>query len=183
MTTIGEQDPERLILDAADQLFASRGVQNVTMAEIRDAAGVSMRRLYQTVGKKPELVARWLDDRDQRWLVRFDRSVNQHIADGATPIDAVFEVLKHLIASENYRGCVFLRTLYELPTLPSPIRDEIIAHKKAFADTINLHVGRKDLILLIDGAITHSVLNRSVAPLEQARQLVNQLPTDKDNPR
>ena len=41
------------ILAAADQLFYPHGVTAITMADIRDSAGVSLRRLYSrcTPGK------------------------------------------------------------------------------------------------------------------------------------
>ena len=194
--TITDADGERRILDAADALFAARGVTDVTMADVRDAAEVSMRRLYRFVDGKPELVASWLADRDRRWLDRFDTAVDRRLADGATPVDAVFDVLAEVLVDGDYRGCAFLRTLTELSPLPEPIRAVIVAHKRAFAQSLALRLvtadaGRGDgvdgdgLLLLVDGAITHAALQRDLTPIRRAQRLAHllltPLPITKDH--
>ena len=57
--TMSVDDAERAILETADQLFYERGIALVTMADVRDAAGVSMRRMYQLYPSKADLVAAW----------------------------------------------------------------------------------------------------------------------------
>lgn len=181
--TVPDEVGERRILDAADALFAARGITDVTMAEVRDAAQVSMRRLYRFVGGKPELVARWLADRDRRWLAEFDRLVDQRLDEGAPLVDAVFDVLADGLDADDFRGCAFLRTLTELSALPETIRSVIVAHKQAFADDLARRLGADgdDLILLVDGAITHAALHRDVAPLRRAQRLTHLLLTTKDD--
>ena len=39
-------DPRQHVLETADRLFYGRGVQAVGMDELRQAAGVSLKRLY-----------------------------------------------------------------------------------------------------------------------------------------
>ena len=49
-------------LDAAEELFYSRGIQAVGMDDIRNASGVSLKRLYQLFPAKEQLVT----DRDEQ---------------------------------------------------------------------------------------------------------------------
>ena len=60
--TITDDAAERLVLDAADRLFYEHGIAGVGMAEVRDASGVSLRRLYSQHASKGDLVAAWLRD-------------------------------------------------------------------------------------------------------------------------
>ena len=46
------------IFAAADRLFAQRGFENVTVAEIADAANVSVKTLFTYVSAKEELIFR-----------------------------------------------------------------------------------------------------------------------------
>lgn len=65
---MGRTDAERL-LDAAEALYYARGIQAVGIDEVRTAAGVSLKRLYQLYPSKQHLVAAYLDARDERWQI------------------------------------------------------------------------------------------------------------------
>jgi AcrR family transcriptional regulator len=54
------------VLDAAEALFHEPGVQSVGMDEIRSAAGVSLKRLYQLYPAKDRLIEAVLRHRDRR---------------------------------------------------------------------------------------------------------------------
>ena len=62
---------QRSVLRAADELFYAHGISGVVMSDIRDASGVSMRRLYAMYPSKSELVAAWLTDRHDTWMAWF----------------------------------------------------------------------------------------------------------------
>ena len=57
------EQSNRAILDAADELFYASGINAVSMVEIRDRAGVSLRRLYDLYPSKSDLVLGWLTKR------------------------------------------------------------------------------------------------------------------------
>ena len=61
--TMSVDTARRAVLRAADDLFYVHGIGGVVMSDIRDASGVSMRRLYSMFPSKSELVAAWLTDR------------------------------------------------------------------------------------------------------------------------
>src|ERR1700712_3165814 len=62
-----EEAARERIIAAADELFYGRGVQSVGMDEIRGAAGVSLKRLYQLFPSKEALVEQMLLERHRTW--------------------------------------------------------------------------------------------------------------------
>ncbi|MDP1804484.1 MAG: helix-turn-helix domain-containing protein [Acidimicrobiales bacterium] len=97
-----------LALPAADELFYAHGIAGVVMSDIRDASGVSMRRLYTMCPSKRELVAAWLTERHDTWMAWFTTSVDRHIAAGADPALATFDAIADWVSAPGYRGCAFI---------------------------------------------------------------------------
>lgn len=107
------------ILDAAEKLFYGRGIQAVGMDELRTAAGVSLKRLYQCFPAKHDLVEAYLRRRDTRWRTALAQYVDAH-ADG--PADrplAVFDWLGDWFAEDGFRGCAFINAYGELGRPPA----------------------------------------------------------------
>jgi AcrR family transcriptional regulator len=71
----------QLLLDTAGRLFATRGVDHVTMSEVADAAGVGKGTLYRHFTGKTDLCSALLDQ-DQRDL---QTRTLQRLTDRATP--------------------------------------------------------------------------------------------------
>ena len=55
------------LLDTAEDLFYSRGVQAVGMDDLREGSGLSLKRLYALYPAKEQLVEAYLRRRDVRW--------------------------------------------------------------------------------------------------------------------
>ena len=109
--TIGDDEATRAILRAADDLFYARGIAAVTMSDVRDRSGVSMRRLYALHPSKSDLVAAWLTERHRTWMNWFTVTVDRHIATGTDSLLATFDALAEWIASPGYRGCAFVNAI------------------------------------------------------------------------
>ena len=61
-------DPVReAILKAASELFYQRGIHAVGMDELRDRAGVTLKRIYAAFPSKADLVEAYLTWRDAKW--------------------------------------------------------------------------------------------------------------------
>jgi AcrR family transcriptional regulator len=167
-------DHATLALDAAEELFYSRGVQAVSMADIRDASGVSLRRLYQLFPHKEELVTAYLNRRDSVWRARLAEHVDQH-TDPDRRVLAVFDWLHTWFTEPGFRGCAWVNCLGELgsPEVAQLARD----HKAGFRRDLRALVraaGRPasladHLLLLAEGAITTAAINGTPLPARQAK--------------
>jgi len=175
----------RAVLRAADELFYARGISGVVMSDIRDASGVSMRRLYAMYPSKSELVAAWLTDRHDTWMAWFTTSVDRHVAAGAEPVLATFDAIGDWVASPGYRGCAFINSLAETSEMTDTHRTIIAAHKRDLVEHLG-HLAARDhpdappwlpaaLAVIVDGAIVQCTIFASTEPLDAARSAVHQL--------
>lgn len=163
-------DRRDAVLLAADELFYRHGIGAVTMADIRDRSGVSFRRLYSFFPRKSDLVAGWLTRRHDTWMAAFEHDIDDRIADGAAPVDAIFASLESWLVATEFRGCGFINTLAETGEVTDGHRAIIRAHKQALVDSLALHTDHPmALAVLIDGAIVQASVFASTAPVDAAR--------------
>ena len=179
-------DESRLaVLGAADELFYGRGISGVVMSDIRDASGVSMRRLYTMYPSKGELVAAWLADRHDTWMAWFTTSVERFVAAGLDPALAVFDALAEWVTSPGYRGCAFINSLAETHEIDDSHRRIIARHKHELVDHLSRLAARDHptapqwlpaaLAVIVDGVIVQCTIFNSTEPLDAARSAVRQL--------
>ncbi|GHH87759.1 TetR family transcriptional regulator [Streptomyces sulfonofaciens] len=175
-----DEDEARVrLLDAAERLFYRRGIQAVGMDELRAAAGVSLKRLYQCFGSKQELVEAYLRRRDGRWRAALFAYVDEH---SATPEDrplAVFDWLHAWCADPDFRGCAFINSFGELGAVSDGVAQAARDHKQAVHEHI-LDLTRAlcvtdpvalaaQLLLLVDGAITTAAISGDPEAARHAR--------------
>jgi AcrR family transcriptional regulator len=154
------------ILEAAGTLFYQRGVQAVGMDELRNASGVSLKRLYQCFPSKEALVVAYLDRRDDRWMDALTRYVESR--QGRIP--AVFDWLATWFAEDDFRGCGFLNAFGQLGLSSPAVADTARRHKDrlhAYLAGLARDAGASDpsllahqLLILIDGATVTAMLGR-----------------------
>ncbi|MFC9879151.1 TetR/AcrR family transcriptional regulator [Streptomyces libani] len=171
------------ILDAAEKLFYERGIQSVGMDELRTAAGVSLKRLYQCFPAKHDLVEAYLRRRDSRWRAALAEYVDAHAdaqADGpaARPL-AVFDWLGEWFAEDGFRGCAFLNAYGELGATSERVGCVAREHKEALLGYVaglvravpvaEPELLARQLVLLIDGAIAGAALMGEPSAARQAR--------------
>ncbi|MFF3341114.1 TetR/AcrR family transcriptional regulator [Streptomyces flavidovirens] len=173
---------ETRILDAAETLFYGRGLQAVGMAEIRDASGASLKRLYQLFPSKDHLVEAYLRRRDVRWRA----SLAGHVEDqppGEDRILAVFDWLGSWFREPGFRGCAFVNSFGELGATSDPVasaaRDHVDALKDYLAGLVS-EAGHsawlaQSLLLLVEGAITTAAVSGDSAAADHARETARKL--------
>ena len=179
-------DPAReRILDAAEDLFYTRGIQAVGMDAIRDAASVTLRRLYQQFPTKGDLVEAYLARRDTRWLESLAAYVEAATESPREQLLAVFDWLESWFAEPDFHGCAFINSFGELgATSPEVVaaarrhKDafhaylrELTANAEAAADTAT------QIALLAEGAMTTAAISGTSAPARQAKRAVQLLLT------
>lgn len=170
------QTPEVRVLDAAATLFYARGVHAVGMDDIRDAAGVSLKRLYQLFPNKERLVTAYLRRRDGWWRGQ----LAEHVAGVDDPRErplSVFDWMHNWFHEPDYRGCAWINCYGELGATSDPVTEEARMHKEGFRDFLReLAVGAglssdvgDQLLLLAEGAIVTSALTGDLDAARKAR--------------
>jgi AcrR family transcriptional regulator len=164
-------DRRDAVLLAADELFYRRGIGAVTMADIRDRSGVAFRRLYSMFPRKSDLVTGWLTRRHATWTTAFELGIEERLAAGAGPVDAIFGSLESWLVATDFRGCGFINTLAETGEVTDEHRAVIRAHKQALVDSLARYTEHPmALAVLIDGAIVQASVFASTAPVDAARR-------------
>jgi AcrR family transcriptional regulator len=183
--TMPIDEARRSVLRAADELFYAYGISGVVMSDIRDASGVSMRRLYAMYPSKSELVAAWLTDRHDTWMAWFASSVERHVLGGADPVLATFDSISEWVTTPGYRGCAFINSLAETSEIDDSHRTIVAAHKRDLVEHLAQLAARDHrnapswfpaaLAVIVDGAIVQCTIFADTEPLDAARSAVHQL--------
>jgi AcrR family transcriptional regulator len=100
------------ILEATDRLFYEHGIRAVGMDAIRDASGVSLKRLYRLYPSKDQLAEAVL----RRRADGFQAALAEHTAGLASPREqllAIFDFLHEWFSTPDYRGCPFINAFGE----------------------------------------------------------------------
>lgn len=160
----------------ADEMFYHHGVAAVTMAEIRDRSGVSLRRLYSMYPSKSDLVDAWLRQRHDDWMAAFIGRIDQQRQDGGSAVEAIFGAIEAWMVETEFRGCGFINTHAEISELTDEHVVTIQMHKQAVADyleTLTLH--GPTIAVIVDGAIVQAAIFRSAEPIHLARRAASAL--------
>lgn len=118
----------RRILEAAYELFSTRGIRSVGIEEVIDQAGVAKATLYRHFRTKDDLVLAFLDQREQAWTREFVEAEARRR--GATPEErllAIFDVFDEWFRQETFEACSFINVLLELGA-DHPAGKACIAH-------------------------------------------------------
>jgi AcrR family transcriptional regulator len=106
------------IMRAARRLFYERGVHDVGMNELIEAAGTGKNALYRHFPSKDQLVLAYLQD----FAERLDKRMDDATA-GLPPEDALVALARHvagLVSHRGYRGCPFRNYLRETRDTKGP---------------------------------------------------------------
>jgi len=159
------------IVAAANRLFYREGIRAVSVDAVAEEAGLTKRSLYYHFRSKDDLVAAYLDYRDQPNLKAFQRWYEETSGSVADKIAGIFDNLATSAAHPKWKGCGFLRTSAELANLPGhPAVIIGAAHKKrieawlaeclAADDVIEANMLAQQIRLLLDGCFAVVMLHR-----------------------
>ena len=175
----------REILAAAEELFYGVGIRATTVDEIAAKAGITKKTLYYHFRSKDELIAAYLAARDGPTLERFQRWAGDE-GTVAERMGRMFRSLGRRAKSPAWKGCGFVRATAELANIPGhPAIGIARAHKLNFEKwlSVNLAVeGHQDsdnlareLMILIDGAVTQMLLHRDASYARAAGHVAQRL--------
>lgn len=175
------------IVSAASKLFYSEGIRAVSVDAVAEKAGVTKRTLYYHFASKDDLIAAYLDMRDQPNLALFKRWFSETEGDVADKVRGVFYALAQSARHPRWKGCGFLRTSAELANMPGhPAMKVGASHKRRVEDWLNsvfeaagLAAQARKLarqtILLLDGSFAVVLLHRDPSYMETAGDAAHSL--------
>ena len=181
----GALDARERLLDAAYELFSTRGVQAVGIDTIIQRSGVARQTMYRNFDSKQDLVLAFLQRREELWTRGWlQGTVERAAADPGERLLAIFDVFDRWFHEPGFEGCSFINVMLEHPDPEHPVhracavhlaeirryvaglaRDDAIADPEAFA---------RDWHLLMKGSIV-AAAEGDVDAAKRARRVGQQL--------
>jgi AcrR family transcriptional regulator len=120
--------PRERILDAAYNLFATNGVNQVGIDTILDTSGCAKSSLYNHFQSKDELVVAFLDRREMEWTRAWlETELNLRASGPTDRLLSIFDVFDGWFRKKSFEGCSFINVLLESKK-GSPIRRAAANH-------------------------------------------------------
>ena len=174
------------IVAAANKLFYDDGIRSVSVDAVAEKAGVTKRTLYYHFKSKDDLIAAYLEGRDQPNLTLFKKWFDETGGGLPAKVQAIFANLARSARHPKWRGCGFLRTSAELANMPGHPAIKIgAAHKKKFESWLQAEFEAakfqqpallaRHIALLLDGSFATVLLHRDPAYMEAAGLAAHQL--------
>ncbi len=172
-------DTRERIVAAAAKLFYSEGIRAVSVDAVAEKADVTKRTLYYHFDSKDELIAAYLETRDQPNLAVYRRWFAETQGNLPTKVKGIFDNLARSARHPKWKGCGYLRTSAELANMPGhPALKVGAAHKKnveqwlaAIFEDAHLAEAQKlarQIVLLLDGSFAAVLLHRDPTYMETA---------------
>ena len=154
-----------LILDAAKRAFYARGYASVGMDEVRDGAGLSLRRLYREFPSKESVVVGVLGELHEDWDSGLRAAVDAE-SDPRAKVLAIYDYLAGWFAQDDFRGCGFINAFAELGANSAAVADIARSHKESFQAYVGELVAEaggsallaRQLAILAEGAQTTAAI-------------------------
>ncbi|AWS43493.1 TetR/AcrR family transcriptional regulator [Streptosporangium sp. 'caverna'] len=175
--TAGQEAMRGQLLDAAEQVFYARGIQATNMSELRTAAELPLRRIYQLFPSKDDLVVAFLRRRHDRMM----DAIEDYLADirpSQARVLAIFDYLDEWFREPDFRGCPWMNVYGELgPTNPA-VAAEVHHHQRAFRALVTGIVTEAGyapevanaIYLLVEGSVATAQVQHTAAPAGEARR-------------
>lgn len=127
-----EDEARERILTAAEELYYRKGYAAVGMDELRQFAGVSLRRLYSLFPAKTDIVAAVLARKHAQWESGLAEAVTEAGGDPRARLLAVYGYLENWFCADDFRGCAFINAFGELGGTNPEVAEIVRAHKASF---------------------------------------------------
>jgi AcrR family transcriptional regulator len=134
-----KQLTRQALLDAADRLFEARGYDHVTVAEIADAANISVKTLFTYFASKEDLA--FADESRLRGAIT---GAITGSPDGVGPVDAAAAELRRMVQGADRNGRL----------------DGVEGYHRAFGDSPALQSRLRRMWSGYEDAVTAAVLSR-----------------------
>ncbi|MGH3600640.1 MAG: TetR/AcrR family transcriptional regulator [Pseudonocardiaceae bacterium] len=165
-----EDQTREAVLEAAERLFYERGFHAVSMDDLRDSAGVPLKRIYACFPSKSDLVQAYLERQDQRWRDAVEAYVTRRSTDPREQLLLVFDAVEAWVRGQQpFRGCAFHNAFGELGGTSPDAVAVVRSHKHHLRDFLTRSARRAglrrpgelaaQLLLLAEGALITSAID------------------------
>ena len=169
------------ILKAATKLFYAKGIRAVGVDALAAEAGVTKRTLYHHFESKDALIAAYLEGQHEPLLATLIKAVTRVDGALADQIEALFMAIAKQANNKAWHGCPFARAVSELRQSDNDVICQLAGvHKHAFEHWLESHLAAgevshpsllaRQLMVLVDGAVTQVLIHRDPAYAEAAAQ-------------
>jgi len=167
------------IVDAATKLFYAEGIGRVSVDAVAEKAGLTKRTLYYHFKSKDDLIAAYLDGRDQPNLRQMASWFDAAEGGADRKVEAIFSNLARVARHPKWKGGGFLRTAAELASMPGHPAGKVGSrHKSNFETWLAGELSRfdieqpqalaREIVLLIDGCFSIMLIHRNPDYIEAA---------------
>jgi len=172
------------LVQAAMRRFYKDGFRSVGIDQVLADVGISKTAFYKHFESKEDLMLAALEMQNS-WLQDTFRAM---ILDrgGPTAINqlrAVFDVVEHIIESDDYQGCIFVNVAMEFPLPHEPAHVAAAQNKQAIENIMcalakdagadNPHALAQELCLIIEGAYVTRHVTGNKDTVNIARRVAN----------
>lgn len=176
------EDTRERIVAAAARLFYAEGIRAVSVDAVAEKAGITKKTLYYHFESKDELIAAYLQSRDQPTLDLYRSWFEGTEGTARDKVRGLFMQFAQAVDTPRWKGCGFLRTTAELASTPGhPAIKVGAAHKKRFESWLTdvfIREGvaepertARAIVILLDGAGAVMLIHRDRAYVEAAGEI------------
>ena len=168
------------LLAAADELFYARGIASTGVDAVIERAGVATASLYKNFSGKDDLVAAYLQVRDERWRELWETCIVEQ-TDPEQRVLALFTAMQRWNPGPGpNRGCAHVAASLQLPE-DHPGRAIVREHKEHLRDRLAQLVAQtgipdpqevtRDLLVIYEGMLSLLAMGLDPDPITRARTL------------
>jgi len=174
-------------MDTVTRLFYEQGFQATGINQIIEQSEVAKASLYEHFPSKEAILQAYLEDATTRWQSEFEEFSKGRA--GEKKILALFDFRKLLAIRRGFKGCTFIRVVYELPNLDEASLAAVRRYKEYIRNMLKENIALlpvkrssrevEDLaemvITLYEGCGVQSSLERGARPIDSARKIAQKL--------
>ncbi|HUW79085.1 MAG TPA: TetR/AcrR family transcriptional regulator [Candidatus Nanopelagicaceae bacterium] len=180
------QPARQRLIDSADRLFYSQGIQATGVDQVIAEAQVAKATLYSNFPGKDALIAAYLEQRLESWIVSV-RAVDDATLPTFERVDRLFALLERGVRSPDFKGCPFTNAVVERPTIAT-VREVVRRYRGVLTEHIATISGLKisdprvtRLAIIYDGALAAAKSAQDWEAVEEARRFAIDVVTKGPN--
>ena len=160
------------LLEIADELFYTDGINSVGIDRIIADAGVTKATFYKQYGSKDTLILEYVTGRDQQIRAALEE-LESEAPEPASALAALVDTVVSDTARPNFRGDPFINAAAEFPNPAHPVRQAIAEHRDWFTGFLEELLRRAghpqpgaaadEFYLLRDGAMAGAYAGDAIA--------------------